>query len=65
MVIAILIFKFLDSKLENKHFAPNDDKHVLTSIILVYCYEKPVQIPYHACIFTRDISKTQFLSQVG
>jgi hypothetical protein len=32
IVLYILIFKFLDSKLEDKRFTPNDSNHSLTSI---------------------------------
>jgi len=32
----ILIFKFLDSKQEDKNSAPNDSKHSLTSLYINY-----------------------------
>jgi len=37
-VLYILIFKFLDSKLEDDDSAPNDSKHSLSSIVAVLIY---------------------------
>ena len=39
IVLYVLIFKFLDSQLEDKSYAPNDSKHFLTSVCAEFRHE--------------------------